>query len=240
MPKALADALLFRSDAATLRLTMMNRAPILSFAAMTALSVFAAGCGSTLVSFTHETRIENNLTVEEIKNLQFYVSHRITLRRELESGGRQITGSHKLVVVSGKTIEEVVIEEKTPGIAVAVGPNAISVSFEQGSSMEFSARDGRLQGDAPTSSGGSFATAPDPFPGNNGGGQPEGFIPSPSASGSFTGNYFLQIEPGGHITFQTKSFDAIDDSFKAHLMIDSDTLEDVVKNRKVLPGLRLK
>jgi hypothetical protein len=222
---------------------MMNRAPILSFAAAAAFSLFVAGCGGSLVPFTHETRIENNLTVEEVKNLQFYVSHRITLRRELESGGRQITGSHKLLVVSGKTIEEVVIEEKTPGIAVAVGDAAISVSFEQGTSMEFSARDGRLVSDSSSSpqvGSGSFAQAPDPFPGNNPDRQPDNFTPSPSASGSFTGNYFLNIEPGGRITFETKSFEAVEDSFKAHLMIDSDTLEDVVKNRKVLPGLRLK
>ena len=222
---------------------MMNRLTLSSFAAAAAsICLFATGCGGSLVPFTHETRIENNLTVEEIKNLQFYVSHRITLRRELESGGRQITGSHKLLVVSGKTIEEVVIEEHTPGIAVAVGDNGISVSFEQGSSMEFSARDGRLVSDGSSSSppSGGFAEAPEPFPGNNPERVPEGFTPAPTASGSFTGNYFLSIEPGGRITFQTKAFDAVEDSFKAHLLIDSDTLEDVVKNRKVLPGLRLK
>lgn len=221
---------------------MMNRANILSLAAVSVISLFAIGCGGSLVPFTHETRIENNLTTEEIKNLQFYVSHRITLRRELESGGRQITGSHKLLVVSGKTIEEVVIEEKTPGIAVAVGDSAISVSFEQGSSMEFSARDGRVlsDGSSTPTSGGSFAEAPDPFPGNNGDRSGPALVPSSTAPTNFTGNYFLSIEPGGRITFQTKAFDAVDDSFKAHLMIDSDTLEDVVKNRKVLPGLRLK
>lgn len=222
---------------------MMNRANILSLAAASVISLFAIGCGGSLVPFTHETRIENNLTVEEIKNLQFYVSHRITLRRELESGGRQVTGSHKLLVVSGKNIEEVVIEEKTPGIAVAVGDNAISVSFEQGSSMEFSARDGRLLSDGsppPPSTTGGFAEAPDPFPGNNGDRSGPALVPAPAPSSNFTGNYFLSIEPGGRVTFQTKPFDAVEDSFKAHLMIDSDTLEDVVKNRKVLPGLRLK
>jgi hypothetical protein len=218
---------------------MMNRAPLFSFVAAAALSFFTTGCGSGLIAFTHELRVENNLSAEEIKNLQFYVSHKITLRRELESGGRQVTGSHKLLVVSGKTIEEVVIEEATPGIAVAVGSSAISISFEQGSSMDFSARDGRLAGD-PVPSGGGFAQPPDPFPGNNPGQPQDPFTPAPVESGSFTGNYFLAVEPGGRVTFQTKPFEAVEDSFKAHLMIDSDTLEDVVKNRKVLPGLRLK
>jgi hypothetical protein len=199
---------------------MMNRAPLFSFVAAAALSFFTTGCGSGLIAFTHELRVENNLSAEEIKNLQFY-------------------GSHKLLVVSGKTIEEVVIEEATPGIAVAVGSSAISISFEQGSSMDFSARDGRLAGD-PVPSGGGFAQPPDPFPGNNPDQPQDPFTPAPVESGSFTGNYFLAVEPGGRVTFQTKPFEAVEDSFKAHLMIDSDTLEDVVKNRKVLPGLRLK
>ena len=100
---------------------MTLRASSLLSAAALAAGLFSIGCGSTLVPFTQEIRDEHNLADKDLKNLQFYVSHKITLRRELESGGRQVTGSHKLLVVSGKTIEEVVVEEKTPGIAVAVG-----------------------------------------------------------------------------------------------------------------------
>jgi len=39
--------------------------------------------------------------------------------------------------------------------------------------------------------------------------------------------------------FLNKPFDAVEDSAQAFLMIDSDTLKEVVKNRKVLPGIRL-
>ena len=64
--------------------------------------------------------------------------------------------------------------------------------------------------------------------------------PSPAvASGIFSGNYFMVFEPGGKVKFQTREFEAVEESFQAHLMIDSDTLDDVVKNRKVLKGLRL-
>lgn len=213
----------------------MNRARPFAAAvlAIAALS-FATGCGGGLIAFTHELRDQQGLTNEELKNLQWYVSHKITLRRELESGGRQVTGSHKLLVVSGKTVEEVVIEEHTPGIAVAVGESTISVSFEEGSSLDFSAQNGRLT--TASSSQGSFAEPPDPFPGNNPG-RPEPERPVPT--GIFSGNYFLVVEPGGRVRFQTRDFEAVEESFQAHLMIDADTLDEVVKNRKVLPGLRL-
>src|SRR5690242_15300080 len=95
------------------------------------------GCHPQLVPLTQEIREQNRLTDGELKNLQYYVSHTITLRRELESGGRQVTGNHKLVVVAGKTIEEVVIEARTPGICVGTEANRLMISFEQGTSLPF-------------------------------------------------------------------------------------------------------
>lgn len=193
---------------------------------------FGSGCGPSLVQFTHELRVQHGLTKDDLKNLQWYVSHRVTLRRELESGARQVTGSHKLLVMSGKTIEEVVIEELTPGIAVDVGDGSIAVSFEEGSSLVFSSSSGRLL----SGSSQNFATPPDPFPGNN----PNKPDPFPGDSGgSFSGNYFLVINPGGKVTFQTREWDAVDETFQAHLMIDAEKLDEVVENRKVLKGLRL-
>jgi hypothetical protein len=212
---------------------MMNRAHSLALLVLAAASLFfATGCGGGLLAFTHELREQQALTNDELKNLQWYVSHRITLRRQLESGGRQVTGGHKLLVVSGKTVEEVVVEEHTPGIAVAINDSTISVSFEQGSSLDFSAQSGRISASEPR----TFATPPDPFPGNNPE-QPE--VSRPAPSGIFTGNYFLVVEPGGRVRFQTKDFEAVEESFQAHLMIDAESLDEVVKNRKVLPGLRL-
>lgn len=202
-------------------------------AAAVAIGAFVTGCGSSLVPFTHEIRSQHNLQANELKNLQFYLSHKITLRRELESGSRQVTGSHKLLLTSGKTIEEVVVEEKTPGIAVAIGDHTITISFEQGSSLIF----------ASSSTGsslpsGGFAEPPtlDPFPGNS----PERRESPPVVQPSlFTGNYWLLSEPGGQIAFQGTLFTSIEDTERPHLMIDSESLEEVVQNRKVLPGLRL-
>lgn len=212
---------------------ILNRTASLATAALAASTLFfASGCGGGLIAFTHELREQQGLTNEELKNLQWYVSHRVTLRRELGSGGRQVTGTHKLLVVSGKNIEEVVIEEHTPGIALNITEGTITVSFEQGSSLDFSAQSGRLSSEPQR----GFAEPPDPFPGNTPDRPPSG---PATASGLFSGNYFMVIEPGGKVRFQTREFEAVEDSFQAHLMIDSDTLDEVVENRKVLKGLRL-
>jgi len=214
---------------------MNIRSPLAAAVAL-AIGLFTTGCASGLVPFTHELREQNRLTDDEIKNLQFYVSHKITLRRELESGSRQVTGSHKLVLTSGKSIEEVVVEEKTPGIALAVKGPVISISFEPGSSLDFV-----VEGAKPDGRGDGVAVAsrpgPDPFPGNA---RPPELNPSRSSTpDSLSGNYWLWVEPSGQVTFQGKPFDAVEDSAQASLMIDSDTLKEVVKNHKVLPGIRL-
>jgi hypothetical protein len=154
----------------------------------------------------------------------------ITLRRELESGGKQITGNHKLVVVAGKTIEEVVIESKTPGIAVAISDHSITVSFDQGTSLEFVASGSG--GNRPSE---AFATPPDPFPGNN----PERRDPEPQLLQGYFGPYALAVGSNGQVVFQGKTFEAVGDSLKAHLMIGGESFEETVKQHKTLPGMRL-
>jgi hypothetical protein len=200
----------------------------LATAALLALSA-ATGCKS-FVPFTQEIRDQNRLTEAELKNLQYYVSSTITLRRELESGGRQVTGNHKLLVVAGKTIEEVVVPEKTPGICVGVTGRSLQISFEQGTSIEFApmaARSYAVEG---------FATPPpdvDPFPGN-----PGKALDSHPAS-LFTGSYMIWTNQDNKVRFLGKWFDAVEESPKATLMIDAESLDQVVKQRTVLGGLKL-
>jgi hypothetical protein len=210
---------------------LFDRLPAIAAASL--LALFATGCHTGLVDFTHELRDQHRLSNDELKNLQYYVSDTITLRKELESGGKQITGNHKLILVEGKTIEEVTIPAKTPGIALAVTDHSITVSFEQGTSLVFAASGGDSGASAPRS---SFASPPDPFPGNN----PDRPQPLPIAADQvYSGYYSLVMGPTSTVTFQGKVFEAINDSIKAHLMIDSESLEQKVQNNKTLPGLRL-
>jgi hypothetical protein len=222
---------------------------VLSVLALSALG----GCAS-YVPFTHELRTEHGLTDDEVKNLQFYVSHDVTLRREIESGGRKVTPGHKLLLISGKQIEEVVIAAKTPGVAVKVGPRAIAVSFQPGTALIFALKGSRLalengflrpvplevgQSDFATRPlvgllGQQFAKPPNPFPGNDGTGTSTTF-----AGDDATGNYWLDSDNAGRVVFAEKEWNAEDNTLQAHLLIDSDQLENVDKKKTVLSGVKL-
>jgi hypothetical protein len=210
---------------------MRPSAPSLAAAALVAL-LATTGCRS-FVPLTQEIRDQNHLSEPELRNLQYYVSGPITLRRELDSGGRQVTGNHKLLLVAGKSIEEVVIEGKTPGICVGVGPHTLSISFEQGTAIDFTPMGARSY----VTEGSAFAAPPsdlDPFPGN--GGRPA----ADARSGDvFSGGYLIRVDPDSRVKFMGKSFDAVEDTARAELLIDAESLDQVVKQRKVLPGLRL-
>ena len=216
-----------------------RRAGPSAYAALVALALALAlaltGCASSLVPFTDGLRTANGLSDADVKKLQFYVSDTITMRREITRGGRQITGNHKLIVVSGKTIEEVVIEKGTPGVATSVEGNVIRVSFEPGSSLPF-----LLEGaepDQPVQAQPSSG-APNPFPGNAGA-EPE---PKPdlfSTSGSTVNRFLLGVSSAGTVDFQKLAFGVDGDSLRAHLLIDAEALEDVVETRRVLRGVRL-
>jgi hypothetical protein len=221
---------------------------VLSVLALSALG----GCAS-YVPFTHELRTEHGLTDDEVKNLQFYVSHDITLRREVESGGRKVTPGHKLLLISGKQIEEVVIAAKTPGVAVKVGPRALAVSFQPGTALIFTIKGSRLalengflrpvpmaqEENFATRSmapflGQQFAKPPNPFPGNDGTGTTTTF-----AGDDATGNYWLDSDGAGRVVFAEKEWNAEDNTQQAHLLIDSDQLENVDKKKTVLGGVKL-
>ncbi|XXT21458.1 DNA-directed RNA polymerase [Sorangium sp. So ce429] len=209
-------------------------AALVPLLALATVCLFLAGCGPRLVPFTHELRVQHDLTDRDVKNLQFYLSHEVALRRELTSERSQITSSHKLLLVSGKVIEEVVVEERTPGVVVDARAGALLVSFEPGASLAFSAAP---EPSAPAPSFPGFATPPDPFPGNAG---PLLAVPLASPEGGAPGgNYWLAAGPGGEVRYQGKAFSAIEGSLRAHLLIDADALEEVVERRKVLPGVRL-
>lgn len=199
------------------------------------LQTALCGCGAGRIPFTHEIRTQYRLNDQELQNLQYYVSHTVTLRRELDATSRQVTGGHKLVLTTGKVIEEVVVEEETPGVAVAVGPDTVTVSFDVGSAIVFALRNGEPVSSPPPRGSGPYAEPPDPFPGETVA-HPE---PEP-VTGAPWGKYWIATEPGSAtVLFQGTLFDAVDDTLQAHLLIDADTLDEVVESRTVLPGRTL-
>jgi hypothetical protein len=100
-------------------------------------SLSVAGCAPQRVAFTQGIRSQYNLSGEELKNLQYYVSGDITLQRDFRREEGEISEGHKLVAKEGGLLEEVLIPAGTPGIATEVGETSLSVSFEPGSSLIF-------------------------------------------------------------------------------------------------------
>jgi hypothetical protein len=203
--------------------------------ALLALSSVLLGCGATLVPFTHELRSQQNLSADDVQQLQFYLSHTVTLRRELELSSRQIEDGN-LQLRSGKTLEEVVIEAETPGVATALSAGAITVSFEEGTALTFALHtDHNELLSAPTPlSLGRFAEPPEAFPGER------PVLETPVLDESLMGNYWLRTDTdAATVMFQGKRWEAVEESFRAHLMIDTEELEDVVESNTVLKGRRL-
>lgn len=129
----------------------MNPYRVLAVMVLIGVACVMLGCqtyqskGKALVDrvpFTHQLRLKHNLTSEEIKHLQFYVSDTITLHRIVTADEKQILRG-KLILSSGKTVEEVLVKKGTPGIAVDVRDEALDVSFEEGTYLTF-ARDTAL------------------------------------------------------------------------------------------------
>jgi hypothetical protein len=211
-------------------------APLLA-AVLVAASALA--CASRMVPLTQEARIRHKLTDEELKSLQYYVSNRIVLRRVMESEERRVTGSHKLQVVAGKNVEEIVIEKGTPGVAVSVAPDLIAVSFEPGAALQFSLRRTAGPTPPPEPDPAAYAHAPDPFPGNRPR-EPEPEPAPPRPRGPDSGLFWLGLDPPTHLVpYAGKLFEPIGETLQAHLLVDAESLDQVEETKRVLPGVRL-
>lgn len=92
--------------------------------------------------FSHDLRQAYQLNEEDLRSLQYYLSHEITLVREATSGEMQIAQG-RLVTRAGKQVEEIVIPAGTPGVAVAVGENWLDISFAPGTALRFGSDPGR-------------------------------------------------------------------------------------------------
>jgi hypothetical protein len=97
----------------------------------------ASGCRTgEKIPFRHYMREKHQLSADELKRIQFFLSETITLQREVASGDHEIKRG-ALKTRAGKLMEEIVIEKGTPGIAVKVGPNGLAVSFQEGTYLTF-------------------------------------------------------------------------------------------------------
>ena len=188
------------------------------------------GCASSMVPFTYGLRREHGLTDDDVKQLQFYVSRGVTLRRDAYRNKRQIERG-RLKLFRGKQVEQVVLRDATPGVATAVSADTITVSFAEGSALTFSLRGTTTVVAQPLRIKKTrFALAP--AVGSTGAER--------GAAASSLGAYYLHTsDDGGLVPFQGAMWTLEPPSDSVHLMIDAQTLEEVVETRQVLEGRRL-
>ncbi len=92
----------------------------------------ALGSCKNLVPYTDAMKTEHNWTVDQLKGVQFYLSHDVILRRELSKGTSEIIHG-KIKMVDGKKVDEILIRAGTPGIMTDMPKESkMFVSFEVG------------------------------------------------------------------------------------------------------------
>jgi len=99
-------------------------------------AVLFAGCATTngLIPFTHDLRHIHGLKNDDLMKLQYYLAEPIVLYRSDVSGGSTIADG-KLITQGDSVVDEIVVKEGTPGVAVDAGENWVVISFEQGASV---------------------------------------------------------------------------------------------------------
>ncbi|MBL0309656.1 MAG: hypothetical protein IPP77_08270 [Bacteroidetes bacterium] len=86
----------------------------------------------TLVPFTDSMKQRYNWTDEQIRSIQFYVSHDIILQRRLSNSSTEIVQG-KIKMKQGKRVDEILIRSGTPGVLTEIPrENKMMVSFEMG------------------------------------------------------------------------------------------------------------
>lgn len=100
------------------------------------LAVFAfaviclSSCSPKLTAFTQELYEQNEWTEDELRQIQFYLSEDIILRRQVGSDTTQFEAG-EIKIINGKETEEIVIPKGTPGVYLfSPQEGAFAISFE--------------------------------------------------------------------------------------------------------------
>ncbi len=96
-----------------------------------AIAATLSSC-KNLIPFTDALRKEHNWSVDQLKGVQFYLSHDVVLTRELSKGTSEIVHG-KIKMVNGIKVDEILIKAGTPGVLTDMPKeNKMLVSFEIG------------------------------------------------------------------------------------------------------------
>ncbi|MBL4667789.1 MAG: hypothetical protein JKY30_00810 [Flavobacteriales bacterium] len=97
--------------------------------ALGAITIFSS-CKST-TPFTNSVRTKYNLDEAKLKKMQFYISSDITLQRgEQATNSQELDDDGKLIISSSASLDEILVDGKTPGVCVKVlTGNKLAISF---------------------------------------------------------------------------------------------------------------
>jgi len=99
------------------------------------------GCASTggsdLIPYTDALRAQHNLSDDEVRRLQYYLSDTVEMQRQDASANHRVVDG-RLIAQADRSLERVLVTEGTPGIATGVLGNRLNVSFSEGTQFSFS------------------------------------------------------------------------------------------------------
>ena len=89
-----------------------------------------SSCSKRLSYFTEDLYKEHNWSVEELKQVQFYLSEDIVLYRELQSESAAIDDG-KIKLSNGRKVDEIVFKKGTPGVlSFSPKENRFAINFD--------------------------------------------------------------------------------------------------------------
>ncbi|MGB3132580.1 MAG: hypothetical protein WBB26_12945 [Saprospiraceae bacterium] len=101
------------------------------------LDLFCTSCSPTLTPFTQKLYEDNKWSQEDLKQIQFYLSEDIVLRRRAEDGQTTIENG-KIKSVNGEKVEEIIFREGTPCLFhFSPKEDRFAISFEKSDNPKY-------------------------------------------------------------------------------------------------------
>jgi hypothetical protein len=96
-----------------------------------------SSCGPTLRPFTEDLYEDYSWSDAELKQIQFYLSDDIILRREASGGSSEISEG-EIKIIEGRKLEQVVIKKGTPGVFLfSPKDERFAISFDASSDDKY-------------------------------------------------------------------------------------------------------
>jgi len=182
-----------------------------------------ASCTRVYVPYTLQLQEEYNLTDEEVRQLQFYISDEVMLEREIVDVDKRVSKEHRLKKIEDKLVDQIVFRPYTPGVALELMPNMLSVAFEEQGYLKFKSE-----------------------------GEPEEYFYFKSDRYGDTikekvlnyCSWFQLIEDeifsNGLVTYNVNEYWVFFPETRPHLLVDEESLEKIKEQRRIVKGIKQK